>query len=248
MSCNRFHHQASGVRLVEKAKSMKAAAAEILGGHADVAIWNGDPTIENCHKLARLLGGSRRSDMFATIRDIKVNAQKTQSIAESFAAHPLHTDGSFMATPPEYFFLQVVETDPAGGGVSLFLSVEEIVRQLPISWVHALVSASVGLGRFDENRGTTDAAVGQVIFHRPNGNWGFRWRSDEQVTPTVVDEKQTQITPALEWITNYLRRCPVASYNAKAGDHIVISNDRVLHGRTELSGNSNRWLRRVWIA
>ncbi len=250
MSILKRQRQPNGVR-IGREESAEAIVEKIRDGTFDVGIWNSAPNIENCYRLIDMFGGARSSPMFPVIRDIKVDPAKHSSIAESCAAHPLHTDGTFLDIPPEYFFLQVVQGDDGGGGASIFAAIEPMLVSMPEELLSALRSAQVAFGRFDESRGVFDSSVGPVVFTRHgSGRLGFRWRCDDQVQPQIADARDTKIANAIEWIRDYFADCPLATIESLPGDHLIVANDRVVHGRTELLAGeeSTRWLRRVWIA
>jgi hypothetical protein len=237
----------AGVR-VAKTSCFGLATQLAKDGSADLVIVNKEPSLENLEELIELLGEKRVNGAFPGIRDIKYDPAKSKSVAESTGSHPDHTDGSFDKTPPVYFVLQYKITDPNGGGRNFFVSVKELLDQIPDQFREALQKAEVHFGREDES-GHIEAAISPMLYTRENGIPGFRWRDDEQVGPSVVDDKGTDIVGAINWIRQYLKSCPRFFYMAQEGDHVLVVNDKTFHGREALSGtDSPRWLRRAWIA
>ena len=125
-----------------------------------------------------------------------------------------------------------------------------MLKKIPANLRSALQVADVVFARFDGTRREIDKSVGPMIFRRGSGALAFRWRDDHQVKPKVVEGEGTPIVEAIAWIRGYIAGAPVVTYAGARGDHIIVANDRVFHGRTALKAGmeSKRWLRRVWIA
>lgn len=225
-----------------------AAAYVVKWNLADIVVVKVGKNLEDLKNMMMLLGGSRDSGPFDTIRDIRVDLSKSKSIAESSLAHPPHTDGSFEKNSPKHFLLQIVECDESGGGVSTFFSISSMLKAMPEELRSSLSVASVAFGRADDT-GRFDAHVGPIVYSRLDGTEGFRWRDDDQVSPKVVDAKGTKIEEAIGWIKDYLKATLPLLIAGHEGEVFVINNDRVFHGRTPLSGKrSKRWIRRAWLA
>lgn len=227
-------------------RSLEAAVRIALANQADVVIIRAGTDEEILNRLTLLLGGAMASRAFSTLRVIQINATKQHSYAESARPHLPHTDGTFEIMPPHRFILQTVETDSHGGGVSLFLGIRSVLSGIPATHLDALVTALVQFRRRDDH-GEEDAAVDTILYLRPDGTVGFRWRNDTEVFPEVVDSRGTLIAKAIEWVSQRIAMLEPAAYAAAAGDLLIVNNDAVLHGRTALHPQSRRCLRRVWL-
>lgn len=237
----------NGIR-VGRTSCPLAAAYAMKWNLADIIVVKAGTDINDLKHVMTLLGGSRDSGPFETIRDIRVDTSKSKSVAESYGAHPPHTDGSFDENPPKTFLLQFVECDETGGGVSTFFGIHSMLKAMPHDLRESLSVASVAFGRADDS-GRFDASVGPIMYPRRDGTKGFRWRNDDQVSAEVEDAKGSKVEEAIGWIKGYLAAAQPLTIAGQPGDIIVINNDRVFHGRTPLSGvASHRWIRRAWLA
>lgn len=226
--------------------ALEVAVAGALGRRADVVLYRAGSTEHSVlERVVNLLGGDRESGPFGRYRRIAYDPRKQHSVAESCAAHPLHTDGSFDFDVPAFFALHCEVADPTGGGINTFLSHREMRGAMPSRLFDAMCTADVRFGRQDDS-GRVDAYVGPMYFIR-NGTWALRWRDDDQVGPVVANARGTPIAEAIEWVRGYLRSVTPVGVFVCRGDIAIVNNDTVLHGRTKLSPNSPRSVIRAWI-
>jgi len=236
-----------GRPIIYRASSLEEAAQSAKNGHP-VTICNQTPDLETVHRLTSLLGVSHDSKVFAEVRDICCNSNSNKSIALSHGCHPPHTDGTFDVDPPSLFFLQCVRPDENGGGISTFWSIAELLDKMPAYFHNILRQTPVKFERQDDN-GTAAQFIGPMLCPRPNGKTALlRYRNDDQVQPQPIEGDTAKFHEALAWVKTYLAQTPPVEYQAASGDLIVVNNDLVLHGRTALSPNSNRLVRRVWLS
>jgi len=231
----------------QRASGITEAVALARSGVVDVTILQAGSALETLRDVVRQLGGERDSGPFQRIRDIRFDPGKTHSIAESLAAHRDHTDGTFDATPPQYFALQYVQSDPHGGGVNTFKALGPIFERCPPELLAALETAEIRFRRGDDS-GAQHDFTGPMLSRRASGGRLLRWRDDEQVAPEIVDGRGTPIAEAIGWLREQIRVAVGLSYLGEEADIVIVSNDSVTHGRTMLSPDSSRWMRRAWIA
>jgi hypothetical protein len=203
--------------------------------------------LDDLWKLGFIIGREvHESRAFGEIRTIS-NLPGSSSIAKSLAAHPMHTDGTFMDEPPAFFLLYFSTVDAAGGGVSEFLPASELLGELEARHFKVLVDQRVRFARRDDD-GVVDAWEGTLLGHDSLGRLAFRWRYDAEVRPEPVEPGAADLKRAIRRIRTLIARLPRLTYAAKQGDLICVPNRTWLHGRTRLSASSHRLVRRVWIS
>jgi len=234
--------------LIVRTNDVEMGALAAKSGDADLVIVQTDGSLPALERIVDTLGGKRDSGPFERIRDIRYDPTKSKSIAESTAAHPYHTDGTFEKQQPVLFALQNVVSDQAGGGVNRFISVPRMLYEMPEEFVNAIAQTPIRYSRIDDS-GRTDEHVGPILYRRGSGKYGLRWRNDEQVAPEISNPAHPQILEALEWIRSHIATCTFFEHATQQGECVIVNNDAVLHARTALSSTSSeRWIRRVWIA
>jgi hypothetical protein len=198
-------------------------------------------------KLGFIIGRDiQDSEAFGQVRAI-ANAEGTHSIAKSLAAHPMHTDGTFMGDPPNHFLLYFMRSDPGGGGVSEFLPVSDLLGELETPHFQALVEHKVRFSRRDDD-GRVDSWEGCLLGHDAQGRLAFRWRYDDEVRPHAVEKSAAaEVGKAIRRVRALIAKLPRLTYPAHQGDLICVPNCTWLHGRTPLTAGSDRLVLRVWI-
>jgi hypothetical protein len=215
--------------------------------HDAPIVLNQPMVAKNLEKLALLFGGGiQETRTFGHVREIRNDPNNTLSIAESLARHEQHTDATFQEVTPPRFMLYFERTDPAGGGVSQFLPSSEILAHLDPDLVIALALGKVSYAR-EDHRGFTDHWTGPLLAHDDQGRWTFRWRYDERVRPVVVEDSHGRLEEAIEAVKALSDTLPKLEYAAVPGDLVVVPNRTWLHGRTQLSPNSDRLVLRAWV-
>lgn len=238
--------QAQAQKIPYRVKNLEQAVDATRQGQP-VVVFNCPPTLENVVQTAALLGKTHdTAGVFDLVREIRNDPQSTKSIALSAAEHPPHTDGSFDDCPPKRFLLQFVEMDGHGGGTSTFWSIPTLLEKMPTVYRNVLSNTPAQFVRSDDNGKTADF-MGPMIYSRPDGGIALRYRNDTQVRPQPIGDVSL-FNEAVGWIETYLAQTAPVKYQAQAGDIIIVNNDAVLHGRTALSPNSRRLVRRIWIA
>jgi hypothetical protein len=205
------------------------------------------PTRQELRRIAIALGGIRSAPEFGEVRSVKYTPAVIDSTALSLQGLYLHTDGSFLQMPPGRFMLSFANSDPAGGGVSTFISVADILAFSPDWVLESLFTASYLFVRtYDGDM--TDSVVSPVLNRDPQGNITIRWRADELWRPQVIEGHGTKAEEAVHWLQDFLATIEPARYSANTGETLLVPNTVMLHGRTPLSEGSTREVLRVWLA
>jgi hypothetical protein len=225
-----------------------AAARDWPGPAAAAPDWPGPPAAAPATELRRYclaLGGILEYDRASEIRTIRNDPSIRSSTAMSGKPLPLHTDGTFLAHPPERFMLSFSRADSQGGGLSTFMPISDILAAAPDRVIEALLTADFLFPRgYDGD--LTDSHVGPVLY-RAGSALRIRWRSDDIWRPRVVDSRGTDGAGAVDWLHEFLATSEPYSYLAEDGETLLVPNTVLLHGRTALSPGSQREVLRVWV-
>lgn len=180
------------------------------------------------------------------VRAITYTPEVTDSTALSLDRLSVHTDGSFLRTPPPRFVLSCRRADHEGGGASTFIPVDEIIAAAPEWVVEALSQATFRfLKTYDGD--LTESFVGPALSHREDGAWLMRWRADHMYRPEPVEDNGTRAAAAAAWVHEYVESCTPVVHALVVGQLALIPNGRYLHGRTALSKASSRCILRAWM-
>ncbi|TSC87691.1 MAG: hypothetical protein G01um101416_371 [Microgenomates group bacterium Gr01-1014_16] len=190
--------------------------------------------------------GSQHPSLYGKITIIKNDPSIKNSTAMSLNALVPHTDGAFIENPPSRTILSFINSDPKGGGASIFIPLGKILADLPNWAMDALTNDYYLFPRtYDGN--LSDSYTGPVLNKDPQGNFNIRWRADKFYRPKVVKNNDTRGAEAIDWLYTYIEKCKPITYDAKSGETLLVPNSAMLHGRTPLSPNSTREVLRVWI-
>jgi hypothetical protein len=204
------------------------------------------PTTAELRRYCLALGGIREFERMGEVRAVRYEPSIADSTAMSLDALPLHTDGSFLAQPPERFLLSFSTKDPGGGGVSTFMPVSRILAAAPDWVLEALLTADYLFPRSYDGD-LTVSHVGPVL-HRDRSAMRIRWRSDDIWRPKVINPHGTEAERAVDWLHDFLCTEEPSTYAADSGETLLVPNTAILHGRTSLTPESSREVLRAWVA
>lgn len=177
--------------------------------------------------------------------------ESTRSGDRRDALNP-HTDNSTAVTPPEVLVLAFVHnSDPAGGGESTLVHVDDVAESMVDSKDLDLLQESV----FPSLNVPTDLGltptVTSVLYRRPDGTLGARYR-DAALDAGIASDLALATPTAvhLEALRRFTARVLDPGIHTRVrldtGDMLIIDNSRFLHGRTEISANAPRHLKRLY--
>ena len=166
----------------------------------------------------------------------------TDSVSQSPTEFPLHTDGSFEKEPPRVFFLQCVQNDLEGYGVSILVDIWQVVERLSQQTLKILLETPFQFQRTE--KGIT-AVTSAPILEFNGISYNIRYRNDRKSKLIPPNEDTKQALTEFEQIT--LRQDMQTIKFLQPGDILMVNNQRMLHGRTALSGSHYRVLRRLWV-
>jgi alpha-ketoglutarate-dependent taurine dioxygenase len=173
--------------------------------------------------------------------DDPASSRIKDSVARSSTEVRLHTDGSFESTPPKALFLQCVQNDTEGYGVSVLVDIWKVVKELSPLNLKVLLETPFQFQRIEN--GVKVKKEKTVIEY--NNIYAGCYRNDRKsklIPPTeeaklALDEFEQIISAQVLQETLFLN----------PGDILLVDNQRMLHGRTVLSGTHPRMLRILWM-
>ncbi|MVM33960.1 hypothetical protein GO755_28250 [Spirosoma sp. HMF4905] len=186
-----------------------------------------------------LRGSAPVNPPFGTIRTIEVK-QNVSGIGDTELELDWHTDGNLLPVPPQFFLLYFKQIDQAGGGISWFYPIHQLLVDLPWWVIEALTISHIRLAR-DEWEW-----VGPLLGFDEKGIC-FRWRWDKELQPEVVDSRGLKARQALDYLAVTLAKKKPIAYRAQQNDLVLVPNRLFLHGRSQLAAKSSRCVYRGWI-
>ena len=197
-------------------------------------------------RVARLLG---TTDLGVTaemsgplVMDIRYDGTKTTADRRpsyfSCDRFPVHTDMSYVPSPPRFLLTQCVHPGGGFGGATLLADCSHAWTALPPDSQTTLSEALFTFAyppNCDEGH-TEPLAIYAATGHTPR----WRFRSDGMAYPPSAIDALNNFREALDATT--------VTHRLQSGDLLVVDNTRVAHGRTAFSGvgASERHLRRVY--
>lgn len=161
-----------------------------------------------------------------------------------------HMDGTFEKVPPKCTLLQCILCDKEDYGVSIVVDTWEIISRMSKISFDCLLETDFPF-RFQVQKHYLKGEDTEKVTFAPlietfGDSYKVRYRNDEDfklVPPnkqaaSALEEFETLIT------SPEFRR----EFFLKPGDILITNNWRVLHGRTPLSGEKVRKLRRLWVS
>lgn len=170
------------------------------------------------------------------------NQTAEQSLAYSSTDFPIHTDGSFEDKPPNIFILQCIQNDRKGYGTSILVDGWAAASMLEESTLRILLETPFEFKRTRKSKSSTTHAP---ILKRKENTFEIRYRRDHNFQ--LIPPSDSAQIALQKWEENL--RTPELQVNLDLvpGDILIVNNQRILHGRTPLSGKQHRILRRLWL-
>ena len=189
------------------------------------------------------LRGGTFWDKYYEVKYDPVSEPVSDSVALSPTELLLHTDGTFEASPPDNVAFQCVQNDIEGFGNSVLVDVWELIERLAEPTRQVLLETQF---RFQRTGKGVTANVDAPILERNGESYKVRYRRDSKykLSPPT---KEAEIA-----LTNFEQALALQDLQKtiylKPGDILFVNNQRMLHGRTALSGTRPRILRRFWVS
>ncbi|MBA6440672.1 TauD/TfdA family dioxygenase [Streptomyces sp. GMR22] len=173
------------------------------------------------------------------------------NLSKGRAAQKPHTDSPVQHRPHEFLALACVTGDPAGGGLSTVVRVDDVATALD----ERDGGATTALLReetfpFLETPLGLDEppVIAPVLRLTPEGRWRVRFRHDALVAgfqrhPDVTSAAHREAVDAFTTLAT--DPALTATFQLAPGDMVLLDNTRVMHGRTEITGTAERRLKRI---
>lgn len=199
--------------------------------------------------LSRRIGFPQESN-FGRVQDLTFNPQK-RSIANDIKALKPHTDEPYRASPPGLLMFHCIANDQTGAGSSTFVDGFEIAERLRAHDPEGFKALCSNLHTFRRHyTGDVDLiAEFPVIsvdeFDRVCGlRINDRVAAPLSIAPTEIDVYYRGLHYLLRQSENPQM---ILHRTLQPGDIAIFDNHRVLHGRTDLTVDGQRWLQWVQI-
>jgi hypothetical protein len=173
-----------------------------------------------------------RNNNGADIFDVKVNTQNGYftSIANSNLTFPLHTDGADFAKIPKCIGLLCIEPAVADQGMSQFVFLKDILKELSAEALQELTSKEWNF------RGQTRSILREV-----SGKYKICYdRITMESFSKLTDDEKAYLSKL-----DRLFKKHIIQFKLKKGDLILFRNDQLLHGRSKIDLDSKRLLKRI---
>lgn len=179
------------------------------------------------------------------IHDVRPRAIGEQrDLSTTRKPFPLHTDSTALARPHDYVCLACVSAPGDGGGESMVMGLGEIEDGLTPDTRATLARPlfPFPLNDPDEGQGVRWSSV--------LGEGSIRFRSDvlelgELVSGSDMEDGARRSVEELEAVLGDERRRLVRGL--RPGDVLIVDNRRALHGRTEITAEADRHMRRIKV-
>ena len=199
--------------------------------------------------LSRRFGFPQASN-FGIVQDLVFNPEM-RSIANDIKALKPHTDEPYRASPPGILLFHCIANDQTGAGSSTFVDGFEIAERLrahDLQGFNALCNNSQPFRRHFADDVDLIAEFPLISVDEFGHLCGVRI-NDRVAAPAMIAPDQVE---AYYRGLHYLLQQSedpqlILHLTLKPGDIVIFDNHRVLHGRTDLTVNGQRWLQWVQV-
>lgn len=176
-------------------------------------------------------------DAVFIIGDRPETPDSTTPISQTCGSFACHTDEYFLEFPASFVLLLCCNPDPDGGGCSLVVHIDDIVRHLSRTSLRTLQQPL-----FPSHQGMKPVLR----------NTGDDWRISYNRHQISQQWKRWELTPSPQAIAtldelDHLMNENCIRVEMDAGDCLVVDNQRALHGREAFTRSSIRRLKRVRV-
>ena len=164
------------------------------------------------------------------VTDVKINP-KSRSLVTSTRALDFHTDHHKANFIVWYCLRQTDE-----GGESIILDAEKVYQKLTKEEQEMLLDINL----YEHKVFPDDSESTPLVYYNGNGKRHFYysfWLVNEIDKGNKALIKFKEIIEASEFV----------KIQMNPNDILIVNNHRVFHGRTEIKGSKNRFLKRYWI-
>ena len=199
--------------------------------------------------LARRFGFPQESN-FGRVQDLVFDPQKS-SIANDIKALKPHTDEPYRASPPGILLFHCIANDQTGAGSSTFVDgfeVAERLRQHDPEGFLALCENSQAFRRHFADDVDLIVEFPIISLDEFDNLCGVRINDRVSAPPTIATQQVEAYYRGLHYLLQQSEDPESTMHlTLKPGDIAIFDNHRILHGRTDLTVDGQRWLQWVQI-
>jgi alpha-ketoglutarate-dependent taurine dioxygenase len=194
--------------------------------------------------------GFPQESNFGRVQDLVFNPAK-RSIANDIKALKAHTDEPYRASPPGILLFHCIANDQTGAGSSTFVDGFEIAERLRAEDAEGFRALCTNSQSFRRHfAGDVDViAEFPIISVDEFGNLCGVRINDRVAAPLAIPP--AQVAAFYRGLHYLLRQSEdpslIMHLTLQPGDIAIFDNHRVLHGRTDLTVDGQRWLQWVQI-
>ena len=199
--------------------------------------------------LSRRFGFPQESN-FGRVLDLVFNPAE-RSIGNDIKSLKPHTDEPYRASPPGILLFHCIANDQTGGGSSTFVDGFEIAERLRAhdpDGFYALCNNSSSFRRYFTDDVDLIAEFPIISLDEFSQLCGVRI-NDRVAAPPLIPADQVKVYyRGLHYLLQQSEDPELIMHlTLKPGDIAIFDNHRVLHGRTDLTVDGQRWLQWVQI-
>jgi alpha-ketoglutarate-dependent taurine dioxygenase/DUF971 family protein len=199
--------------------------------------------------LSRRFGFPQESN-FGRVQDLVFNPQR-RSIAHDIKALKPHTDEPYRSSPPGILLFHCIANDQTGAGSSTFVDGFEIAERLrahDAEGFYALCNNTQSFRRHFNDNVDLIAEFPIISLDEFDNLCGVRINDRVAAPPRIAPDQVEAYYRGLHYLLQQSEDPQLILHLAlKPGDIAIFDNHRVLHGRTDLTVDGERWLQWVQI-
>ena len=194
--------------------------------------------------------GLPQESNFGRVQDLVFNPQK-RSIGNDVKALKPHTDEPYRASPPGILLFHCIANDQTGAGSSTFVDGFEIAERLrahDTAGFYALCNNSQSFRRHFADDVDLIAEFPVISLDEFGNLCGVRINDRVAAAPLIAPDQVEAYYRGLHYLLQQSEDPQLTMHlRLKPGDIAIFDNHRVLHGRTDLTVDGERWLQWVQI-
>jgi gamma-butyrobetaine dioxygenase len=194
--------------------------------------------------------GFPQESNFGRVQDLVFNPQR-RSIANDIKSLKPHTDEPYRASPPGILLFHCIANDQTGAGSSTFVDGFEIAERLrahDADGFHALCNNFTSFRRHFADDVDLLAEFPIISLDQFGNLCGVRINDRVAAAPLIAPDQVEVYYRGLHYLLQQSEDPQLIMHRTlKPGDIAIFDNHRVLHGRTDLTVDGERWLQWVQI-
>ena len=194
--------------------------------------------------------GFPQESNFGRVQDLVFNPQK-RSIANDIKALKPHTDEPYRSSPPGILLFHCITNDQTGAGSSTFVDGFEIAERLrthDAEGFYALCNNPQSFRRHFTDNVDLIAEFPVISLDEFGNLCGVRINDRVAAPARIAPDQIETYYRGLHYLLQQSEEPQLILHlTLKPGDIAIFDNHRVLHGRTDLTVDGERWLQWVQI-